>query len=346
MQYGYKDWLPSQSYYAFATQAGCAPSRAYGAGSQTIFDCLVGKDTNTLINASATISESGNFGTWGFLPVTDGIFVQDLPSQQLLRKKVNGQNALIGNNAEEGTIFTPQNITTEGDLVAWLQITFPLFTNDDIAKILLYYPSSNASTALNAPHFATSGNAGPSALNESSLGAGQQQRAQNIYAETTFVCPSYWMAEAYSDRGRTSYKYQFSVPPALHGTDVTVYFGPAAANIGPDLALAFRQIWGNFITTNNPSIPASVANGASSGNNTTSNGAANWPPFTVYAPYQIDLNQTGGTPFLATTSSYNITEYGEPGLQNNITLVNAWTWEAGRGYRCDFWRSVGAIVPE
>ena len=25
MQYGYKDWIPSQSYYAFATAAGCAP---------------------------------------------------------------------------------------------------------------------------------------------------------------------------------------------------------------------------------------------------------------------------------------------------------------------------------
>ena len=29
------------------------------------------------------------------------------------------------------------------------------------------------------------------------------------------------MAEAYSDRGRTSFKYQFSVPPALHGGDVS-----------------------------------------------------------------------------------------------------------------------------
>jgi carboxylesterase type B len=105
--------------------------------------------------------------------------------------------------------------------VAWLQLTFPLFTNDDIAKVLLYYPSSNASTNPNAPLYATSGDSGPSALNQSSVGTGQQERADNIYAETTFVCPSYWMAEAYSDRGRTSFKYQFSVPPALHGSDVS-----------------------------------------------------------------------------------------------------------------------------
>ena len=41
-----------------------------------------------------------------FLPVTDGTFVQDLPSQQLLRKQVNGRNLLVGNNANEGPGFT------------------------------------------------------------------------------------------------------------------------------------------------------------------------------------------------------------------------------------------------
>ncbi|KAJ9603643.1 hypothetical protein H2200_011829 [Cladophialophora chaetospira] len=350
MQYGYKDWVPSQAYYAFATAAGCPPGLPYGSQSQTIFQCLVGKDTATLINASATISQSGNYGTWAFLPVTDGVFIQDLPSQQLLRRKVNGLNALIGNNANEGPSFTPQNITSEDNLVSWLHVTFPMFTNDDIAKVLLYYPSSNSSTDSSAPMYATSGNSVASALNVSTVGTGQQQRADNIYAETTFVCPSYWMAIAYNDMGRTSYKYQFSVEPALHGADVSGYFGPAAPNIGPDLALAFRQIWGNFITTNNPSISANVAIGAGAANSSsvTTNAVTSWPQFSMYSPYQINLNQTGGTPFSMniTQINRNITEYGSPGLQNQITLVDAWNWEAGRGYRCEFWRSMGAIVPE
>ncbi|KIW19797.1 hypothetical protein PV08_00372 [Exophiala spinifera] len=348
MQYGYRDWVPSQSYYAFATEAGCPPSLPYGAHPQTIFECLLDKDTDTLINASATISQSANYGTWAFLPVTDGVFVQDLPSQQLLRKKVNGMNALIGNNADEGPGFVPQNITTEDDLLSWLQITFPLFTNDDIAKVLLYYPSTNDSTNPSASLYATTGNSNPSAVNQSLIGTGQQQRANNIYAETTFVCPSYWMAEAYTDGGRASYKYQFSVPPALHGSDTSAYFGPAAKNVGPDLALAFRQIWGNFITSNDPSLSSNVANGASSGNNGASNDATDWPPFSIYAPYQINLNETGGTPYSVniTQIGHNITVSGQPGLRNNISLVNAWTWEAGRGYRCDFWRSMAAIVPE
>jgi hypothetical protein len=75
--------------------------------------------------------------------------------------------------------------------VNWLADTFPMFTNNDIAKILLYYPSSNSTDNPNAPKFATLGNQGATAVNESQVGTGQQQRADNIYAETTFVCPSY-----------------------------------------------------------------------------------------------------------------------------------------------------------
>jgi hypothetical protein len=88
---------------------------------------------------------------------------------------------LIGNNANEGEPFVAQNITTEDDLIAWIQLTFPLFTDDDIAKLLLYYPSSNASGGdKDGPLFATNGINGSTAVNESSVGFGQQQRA-NVF---------------------------------------------------------------------------------------------------------------------------------------------------------------------
>jgi carboxylesterase type B len=348
LQYGYKDWVPTQSYFAFAYQVGCAPKTAYGNNSQTVFQCLQAKDTQTLIAASANVSASGIFGTWGFLPVTDGTLIQQRPSQQLLQKKVNGQRLLIGGNVNEGTYFVSQNIRTEDDLVAWLRLSFPLFTNDDIAKVLLYYPSSNASVDPNALLYATNGYTGATALNESQVGTGQQQRADNIYAETTFDCPGYWMAEAYSDRGRISYKYQYSVPVSLHGADVSGFFGPATPNQGSDFEYAFMKIVGNFITQNNPSISDAVANGISVNSSATSaNPASNWPPYTIYAPYQLNLNESGGTRYsFNTQTGVNATQFEQPGLQNNFTLANAYTWEGGRGYRCDFWRSMGVLAPE
>ncbi|KAF2500211.1 carboxylesterase type B [Lophium mytilinum] len=357
MQYGYRDWVPSQSYYAFAIASGCSPMTAYGSSSQTIFDCLVSKDTETLQRASYNISSSGTYGTWGFLPVTDGVFIQQLPSIQLQSKKVNGLNILSGNNAEEGAPFTTPNITTEADLVAWLTLTFPLFSPDDIDKILLYYPSSDASDTSGMPEYATSGIAsgtGATAVNVSQVAAGQQQRADNIYAETTFVCPSYWLATAFTPSRASpsakSWKYQYSVPNAYHGADVTSYFGPAHPNQGPSLLAAVQHIWGAFITTNNPSIPASIANSMGEvvgDGETVFNGT--WPTFSTKLPWLLNMNQTGGEAFstnVGTPNMENVTEFQGPGLRNAFGLANGYTWEGGRGVRCDFWRAMGGSVPE
>lgn len=97
-QYGYKDLVPSQSYYAFASAAGCfgPPASPFNNVNNSIFACLVSKDTTTLQYASASVSGSSRYGTWAFLPVTDGVFVQQLPSQQLLKKQVNGRSILVG----------------------------------------------------------------------------------------------------------------------------------------------------------------------------------------------------------------------------------------------------------
>lgn len=100
----------------------------------------------------------------------------------------NGRNRYADatqNNAEEGAPFVPQNITTENDLVTWLQLTFPLFTNSDVAKVLLYYPTGNASVNPNADDYATNGLTGATANNESAVATGQQQRANVSQSSST-----------------------------------------------------------------------------------------------------------------------------------------------------------------
>ena len=92
------------------------------------------------------------------------------------------------NVANEGPLFTPQDIVTEDDFVAFLRYSFPLFTDDDIEKVLYYYPSTHASDGSTKPSFATSGTSGATALNQSTFGTGQQQRANVstlIFAQTS-----------------------------------------------------------------------------------------------------------------------------------------------------------------
>jgi hypothetical protein len=65
------------------------------------------------------------------------------------------------------------------------------------------------------------------------------------------------------------------------------------------------EIWGNFITEDNPSIMAAIPNGASSSSFQQMSPASAWSVFNMYAPYQINLNETRGVPFSATNGAGN-----------------------------------------
>lgn len=361
-QYGYADWQPSQSYYAFATAAGCFngyPAQSPRQKQSSILSCLRRKDSETLMQASFNISTGGQYGSYVFAPVTDGIFVTDLPSRQLLRKEVNGQRILSGNNANEGPLFVPQNITTDSNLIDWVETTYPLLSPDDITKLLSYYPS----TPSPAPKkFATDGLSPPTAITQSSLSTGAQQRANNIYAETTFVCPSYWLAEAFTDNDKQAYKYQVSALPALHGLDQYAYFDePRDVSQGEKFSEEMSKIWGSFVIEGKPRTEALGGWPVwESGNSSMANRKCFFPAGLLMmhgADFEGDVvNQTGGELVNGTVQGGNLLQsYGEDlnttyfvgeGREPSFSIVNARTWEGGRGLRCDFWRSIGGIVPE
>jgi len=111
--------------------------------------------------------------------------------------------------------------------------------------------------------------------------------------------------------------------------------------------ISLSAIWGNFITANNPSIPAAIANGASSPNPAASNAVSNWPAWTGGPnPSLINVNQSGGVPYLTTHGSgFQVWQYANPGLRNNFTLVDATSFEGGRGQRCEFWKTLASKIP-
>jgi len=142
------------------------------------------------------------------------------------------------------------------------------------------------------------------------------------------------------------------VPPATHGADLAGYFGGNSLVQSPDFQLAFQRIWGNFIINNDPSISALVANGASTNNTLSTSSSAMaasmWPQYTFETTLMLNLNETGGTPVRVNSSNSVSGSYVQdvgPGLMNNFEVVDAYTWEGGRGTRCDFWLGMGPVVP-
>lgn len=335
-QYNYNDANPTSRYYAFSQAVGC-PS------SGNVFACLQSKDSATLQQANAVVTNQEPYGYWAFYPVTDHVYIMSLASQQLTAKQVNGQKLLVGFNANEGPLFVQNNIDTESQLVDWLKLEFPNLSATQINSILAANPNSNP-TNRTGPRFETNGLSGANAVNMSGSANGQQQRGYNIYAEATFVCPAYWFASAFSG-SKKAYTYQYSVPFAWHGTDVPGYFGPQTENQSNDFVLAFRRIWGNFIMTGNPSITSLIANGQSTGN-TSTHPVATWPVWTEAAPKLVNLNETGGVQYEEPMQwGVGVTQSKGPGLKNAIAVVDAMSWEGGRGQRCAFYKQLAPSIP-
>ncbi|KAB2568651.1 Para-nitrobenzyl esterase, partial [Lasiodiplodia theobromae] len=189
------------TYQEFAKLAGCADNHS------DVFECLQAASSEALMSANEEIATSALVGIFEFKPVVDGALIKQRPSQAL-KGHMNGKRLLTGNNANEGYLFIPQNITTSDDVVDFLRTYFPRLTNDDITKILDVYPTPDVPDSPNTPKFPTTGDHPPTAVNQSELAIGHQQVANAIYGEATFVCPSYWLASAFAKQGRDAFQYQ------------------------------------------------------------------------------------------------------------------------------------------
>lgn len=123
--------------------------------------------------------------------------------------------------ANEGVLFVPQNITSAEEFRAFNKRTFPRFSATDLDQLAQVYNIPRPDQ-IPDKRFATNGTSPPTAVYQSSFATGQQQRANALYGETTFYCPGYWLAEAFSSKGQSyqGWKYEFSVPPAQHGSDI------------------------------------------------------------------------------------------------------------------------------
>lgn len=337
-QHDYNDEVPTQAYEDFAAAAGCDTA------TDTL-QCLRNSDSELLQNASAKVSEASAFGSFAFLPVTDDFFVQDLPSTQLVSKSLSGKRLLSGNLANEGVPLSPPTTTTLEDFRDYVSLTFPSFSKDEKADLedLYSYEGDDQDVDGSAPVYDTDGISFITAINQSAFGTGQQQRVFNVFAESTFDCPSYWLASAFPQ----SWKYQFSAGPAYHGFDLQALWSGTRMP-GASFKHAFRKVWGNFIVQDDPTISVSDAKGGVAASTVPegADGSIEWPVWSDDAPVLLNLNTTGGNATYRRVTEYlKYYTYSDPGVSNVISIADADAWEGGRGERCKWWLEHAEKVP-
>ncbi|KAH8172084.1 carboxylesterase family protein [Sarocladium implicatum] len=90
-QFDYNGYAPKLLYQNVSSVLGCNKGR-------DSFKCLAHADVKALCQAGFNIDNDPRYSQflWGFVPVTDGVLLEDVPSRQLKQKRINGHNLLIG----------------------------------------------------------------------------------------------------------------------------------------------------------------------------------------------------------------------------------------------------------
>ncbi|KAI8964328.1 alpha/beta-hydrolase [Daldinia sp. FL1419] len=354
-QWNYDDTTPTEYYYRFADRAGCLGTGPKG--NESIFECLVSADTVDLQTASDYVSTSATHGQWAFFPVTDGTLIQERPSERLLEGgRLNGLRILTASNLNDGPDFTPQNITSESDFKQLVLTLYPLLSEVNMTNILkLYHVPKNATDILIDPD----GVNPPYSTTNSGWGYGWQQAADNLYAEISFTCPSYWLSDAYAKKpGGQSWHYQFSVPPGQHGLDLYPLLEPVD-NPGTGMNEAFREtfqrIWGNFVVNGDPTLSQAQIDADKNGNIDAA-GFGVWPEWKAEPGHNwmLNMNMTGGIPtrteIVMGGVEFNVTLYLPSNdtkvspLATNFTIAEGSSWENGRGRRCQLWADLSPWI--
>ncbi|KAJ7134871.1 Alpha/Beta hydrolase protein, partial [Mycena epipterygia] len=101
-QYKFNDRIPQTLFNDVASQAGCNGTNAV--------DCLRAVDAALLQEINLNVIIAGFTGTFTFVPVVDGSFITQSPTDALLKGEVNGDILLSVTNAHEGNLFVNQSV--------------------------------------------------------------------------------------------------------------------------------------------------------------------------------------------------------------------------------------------
>lgn len=180
------------------------------------------------------VATKSSYGTYTYGPVVDGTFVPELPGKLLLEGKFDRNlRIMVGHNANEGLLFTPPSSNNTGSYAALLKQDFPGAKKSVLDHVTkdLYPPLYNGTYGYTNPI----------------------QRFALTLADVVFQCNTDYFNRAFH---KQTFAYMFSVPPALHGADISYTFYDPAANsssvANPSVAFALQDYITSFTQTGHP----------------------------------------------------------------------------------------------
>ncbi|KAF8824921.1 hypothetical protein HHX47_DHR7000292 [Lentinula edodes] len=178
-------------------------------------------DAAALEIVNGNVNVAGFYGTFVFVPVVDGSFITQRPTEAMKQGKVNGEALLAVTNSNEGFIFVNQSNPIAAS--SYASNLFPKFGTE----------VANITAQIYAP-----------------FGYSLEQD-ELIMGESIFICPTYYLLSAFQNK---AWKGEFAIPPATHGSDAPYYFpsveSPPFNN--SDFLAAFQGGFMSFVVSQDP----------------------------------------------------------------------------------------------
>ncbi|KAI1346036.1 vacuolar triacylglycerol lipase [Xylaria sp. FL0043] len=192
-------------YDNFALAAGCA-------GSDSLA-CLRSKTAAELqaVNKGSPYPGAPSSPIYPWNPVIDGDFVQNLTYDAFADGNFVKVPLIVGDDTNEGTIFTPQSASTIGASDSFLKSQFPYLTLEQLGKINSLYPNQDNASCPSAGCY--------------------WQQVSAVYGDMRYTCPGLFISSVMPKS--YSYRYNVEDPTQVaqglgvpHTVEVNAIFGP------------------------------------------------------------------------------------------------------------------------
>eukprot|EP01052_Picozoa_sp_SAG31_P003645 SAG31_NODE_143_length_22627_cov_14.541347_2_plen_599_part_00 len=220
----------------------------------TVSDAYYGNETGRNLPHPEAI----NGTQWG--PVVDGVLLPQSPMQMLaagqVAKQAGGKKVpvLMGSNADEGTTFLSQGVSSAEELADWAKHIFGPTIGVEVAKF--YSDEDNWDWIKPTPD------------NPQTARQSWDDAAQAVIGDFVMWCPARSAATALSKAGHTVFLYDFVHQPAVsvnwptgtnnlgafHGAEVPFVFGDTFELVGGEITLSktMSQAWTNMASSGDP----------------------------------------------------------------------------------------------